>query len=68
MGIAIRRSYFDPAATVIEFVIDNDTEAQIVDVETKTSFLIANEYDCEVKAEIGVVAVEPQQRSFDAEG
>ena len=68
MGIAVRRSYLNPAAAVIEFVIDSDTEAQIVDVETKAPFLIANEYDHEVKAEIGVVAVEPQQRSFDAEG
>jgi hypothetical protein len=33
----------------------------------KTSFLIADKNDHEMKTEIRVVAVQPQERTFDAE-
>ena len=57
VGVSIRRSHLDPASTILELVIDSDAESQTINVKTKTSFLIADENDHEVQAQVRVVAI-----------
>ena len=46
-------------------MVHGHAKAQLLDIETKASFLIADEDDHGMKAEVRIAAVEPQQRSFN---
>jgi hypothetical protein len=48
-------------------VIHHNPEAQLIDVEAQGAFLIANEDDDKVQAEVGVLSVEAEGRSIDPE-
>jgi hypothetical protein len=64
----IRRRYLDPTPSVRECVVNYDPKSQLVDVETNALFLVADENDDEMKAQIWIIAVESQQRAFNTEG
>jgi len=62
VGVAIGRRHLNPAQAVVETVIDDNSEPQLIDVESQAAVLIAHVDDGEVQAEIRIFIVDPQKR------
>jgi len=60
VGVAIRRRHLDPASTVFELMVYGDAEPKLVDEKTQAAFLIPNEDDDEVEAQIRIRPIEAQ--------
>src|SRR6266567_2918745 len=65
IGTAVRRTDLDPPATMLESLIHEQPEADLVQVETQTPLLIANEDHDEVQGEVGILAVQAGERAIN---
>ena len=65
--IAVGGSDFNPASPVFECVVYGDTESELIDVEPQAAFLVADVNDNKVQAQVGILPVEAERGSVNAE-